>query len=69
MAARRDPQEHLTELRAAIGADLTELGRRWRGARAEADERRRSLAATAGFVAALMRRPRQGPAPVQSDRE
>ena len=59
MAARRDPQEHLTELRAAIDADLTELGRRWRDARDEAEERRRTLAVAAGFVAGLMRRPRQ----------
>ena len=59
MAAQRDPQEHLTELRTAIGADLTELGRRWRDARVEAQELRQSLAVVTGFLTGLMRRPRR----------
>ncbi|HLN12986.1 MAG TPA: hypothetical protein VK587_07345 [bacterium] len=59
MAAQRDPQKHLTELRAAIDADLTELGRRWRNARDEVQARRQTLAVAAGFLTGLMRRPRR----------
>jgi hypothetical protein len=59
MAAQQDPQKHLTELRAAIDADLTELGRRWRDARDDAQERRQSIAAATGFLTGLLRRPRR----------
>jgi len=59
MATPRDPQKHLTELRAAIDADLRELGRRWRDVRDEAKVRRQTLAVATGFLTGLMRRPRQ----------
>jgi len=69
MDAGRDPQERLKELRAAIGADLDELGRRWRVARLEAVTRRGGLAAAAGFVGGLVRRVRHPQAPPErSDR-